>query len=48
MAATSTGSAQLNIWVKINKQPAQALIDLGTNKVYIISAYIKRREFTLK
>ena len=41
MTTIVNGSIRLNIWVEINKQPAQALIDLGTNKVYILLAYTK-------
>ena len=48
MAAIINGSTRLNIWVKINKQLAQALINLGTNKVYITLAYTKHWGFALK
>ena len=42
MAATTKRSTSLNIWVEINRQPARALIDSETNRVYIILAYTKR------
>ena len=42
MAAISNGSARLNIWVKINGQPARVLINLGADGVYMTPAYTKR------
>ena len=48
MAATVNKSIKLNIQVEINREPAQALINSGANKVYIISAYIKRQGFKLQ
>ena len=47
MAATTNGSTKLNVQIKITKQPAQALINSGVNRVYIILMYIKRQGFTL-
>ena len=41
MATISNRSIRLNIWVEINKQLAQALIDLEANGVYITPTYTK-------
>ena len=48
MITTANGTTRLNIWVKINEQPAQVLIDSGADGVYILPAYTKRRGFMLK
>ena len=48
MATTVNGSTRPNICVKINKQPARALIDSGANRVYIILMYVKRQGFALR
>ena len=42
MATTANRSTKLNIQIEINRQPARALINSGTNRVYIILVYVKR------